>query len=518
MKRKFTLVVISLRLIALITQPVQASEVFLKDDVPKYCQENLTEHFEEMIKNDFMNDALWKLPASHLINKNYPAFLSSLDALPTAERYFASWLLLTYPDEQGAHLVNEDRFAHLTTDYWNTASQRLAPHLGSAPEFSLERELKIAQSRSIIHYTKEMNAFTDTVFKVPPHEDWTEQLKELDSESKKICKITRLPKCKLAFQYLIELFRPIILEYGQYSNIPRVIEMLKDPSYIGGAAYAAEMALKRAEFIEPSELKPGTVFDDLVEGYRRQGLNEKTAINHAFEIMGFYASRGASTSAYWMIFHHGNRHLGLALQVLSSVIQRIDLKIINTAQNHLQRHLYSYPGVMKTKCYFPKPYHFWMPAYYAHILREKKIPKITAYTVPFLLSVGYQFNSKTDGRDPKKVFFNPLYDSYNNMIRNDLALAQAGVSFGSNPYSRYTIALDAGVRRIINHAQPFIKISDEKMNLLIQQPEIRRSLWNRRFQPFSNFVPFYRIFRDSENGSENENATEEILKNLSDLF
>ncbi len=391
------------------------------------------------------------------------------------------WNLLMHPDSRVTGPAYRAQLNVIAPEFVREL-QRPKPSLSPLPIWnvktrSLEDELR-AFATSTPTYSPAQQAATQHVIDVLlADHTWDAQLNELKALAPQLCEVYRVPECEAALVELTELMHPRVGWSSNYSMLPVLKRFLSDPQFVPGAVRAALRVMERVRVSEAGgTAREGDLLTDLVESYRESGLSDADAESHAWDFLAIYSGRGASNGELGYLFHENNQHLGLAFLVIAAGTNHLDaLRAPNW---------YSYPSTLRGDCYYGKSYHFWMTAYFARYTRERGYAESTAYVIPYLLGVGYEFDSHTMGRDPLKVFFNETFDIYNDGIRANLIFGLAGARYGSLPNVLWhRLDVDSALEKVRTHALEFPAMTEAELRTKLEDPVQRMMLWALRFRP-----------------------------------
>jgi hypothetical protein len=219
------------------------------------------------------------------------------------------------------------------------------------------------------------------------------------------------------------------------ANYFHIAKVLQDPRVIEPMLSAALTVLNRMEGKLPSS---GSIFDDILSAFKKHGFNDADAYDLTWDVMGLVTASGTSTAGKLEKFKCSPlaNTIKVATAVLMGGAMVLDARMAGSG------HLYSFPSNVKTNCRSGKPYHFWQTAFFAREMAKKEGNAEGAANAAWIVEKGYQQYSETTGRDPKRAFMVPTFDSANNKIRVDLAFAATGASFGASSVTANHKALD----------------------------------------------------------------------------
>lgn len=255
-------------------------------------------------------------------------------------------------------------------------------------------------------------------------------------------------KCAEALDKIITLMAP----RSNITIIPIMAKVLDDPSYQAGSAKAAIKIMAR---VKNGNIN-GNLFNDIKSSFKEVGMNDQNAEDHTWNLIAVWAARGPNTDFLMPYSNNKNYHTILSLDVISSAIPYLDSL---ASEKGLPG--YSYPPTVKTKCSYGKSYHFWMSAFLTREISKQTGDPVGAMYAAYLAEIGYQMKSKTNGRDPARVFMVDTHDVANNKLRIDVAFGSAGAVYGMQVASKQSLE----TLQIDNAINEMIKKSTEKPKL-----------------------------------------------------
>lgn len=245
------------------------------------------------------------------------------------------------------------------------------------------------------------------------------------AESAYICSdLTNLNiiSCSKGLSRISQLAKPV----NSVTVIPLWVEVGDNPIYY--KTFRA-VATKISEAIFSETPPQTTLFDDLKTEFLNQGADGNSAEEYTWRTMALIASGGANA-------HIRPQILGAFVKVDTSDLVRF-IWVLSNGGYYLDRltaqrgFLYTMPREIQSLCDYGKNYHFWMTAFLAReAMKETKNLHASA-AAAFSLQKGYQFAKEGEGRHPNKPFRDPIYSTYLNNMRLDLASAAAGAWFGA---------------------------------------------------------------------------------------
>jgi hypothetical protein len=238
-------------------------------------------------------------------------------------------------------------------------------------------------------------------------------------------------------------------------------KVLTSPSHQKVLRLAASKVLGHVERLAVGD---ATLWGDLISAGKEAGLNPDAQAQVAMEILGLWSTGGSSAGYRALGIASGSSYearaaraammvIGYAIPVLDSVSQ--------------EKHTYSIPPTVKSRCDSSKPYHFWLSAYLAYYLAgEKKYSERGSAAAAFLSDKGYQLLTNSAGRLPAYPYSNPSLSAYNNVIRIDLAMAATGGQFGAAlaKNRKFSTDLDSTIKETLRNSgnPPLLSRSDAR--------------------------------------------------------
>lgn len=263
---------------------------------------------------------------------------------------------------------------------------------------------------------------------------------------------------------------------------PGLIERFLDqPEYLPGAARAALRIHARILQADHSRKQRGYILEDLTESYLETGLSKPEASRRAWDLLGFYGSRGASiANVIQHLSHSENLPLYAAMMLIFSGIEALNAASPPTAP-------YGYPPGMQTTCAYGKAYHFWMSAYLSHSLSVTQGVEGST-RASYIWGTLYEMFSESGSRWAFRVLLEPLYSESMNGIRLNLAFNGLGASYGGNKKMIANGNADAVIMRLLDSARPIAPMkASEAQEIVRKQPIKYGMLWERLFAPHSIF-------------------------------
>jgi hypothetical protein len=85
---------------------------------------------------------------------------------------------------------------------------------------------------------------------------------------------------------------------------------------------------------------------------------------------------------------------------------------------------------VRTDCAYGKPYHFWMAAGLADLLRRSGYPELTSAVAVYSMGLGYELLEIGNGRDPRELLKLERYHPAVNQARLDVFMKALGAAWG----------------------------------------------------------------------------------------
>lgn len=154
---------------------------------------------------------------------------------------------------------------------------------------------------------------------------------------------------------------------------------------------------------------------------------------------------------------------------------------------------YMYPKESSGICRNPKPYHFWLSAYFSRsLIRQGYSPEV-ASAAAFVVANGYQMNRNlANGRAGKvdSLLSKPFLHPTNNVIRMDLVQAAAGAVYGSAQDN--SVSGNFNLAKSYDRAMALAKACSDlvsiELKILNGSEDIKTIYaWNRYFAPAAFF-------------------------------
>jgi hypothetical protein len=233
-----------------------------------------------------------------------------------------------------------------------------------------------------------------------------------------------------ALRVLVKKVMPIIVScgFGGYNiGYPALFNSyFSDIKITKIVVQAAKTAMDRVERLERGDaVAASDLLTDLRAAARSVlGENNETLV---WKILGVYGLRGPDMLAFRDLNLDENQ---TALWAASLALFG-SLTYLDSLQFNALGKQYSLPPHVASPAPWPKPYHFWLPAFLVREMVEEEGFSARAASIAVHLShLGYEFLSRSLGRNPLNAFNGGAFSNYNNIVRSDLLLAAAGNQFG----------------------------------------------------------------------------------------
>lgn len=270
--------------------------------------------------------------------------------------------------------------------------------------------------------------------------------------------------------------------FGSIVSLPDVVfRLMTDARLKSGLAHAALRELSRTELgrVDPD----ASVFEDLRTSFRHVGFSTEEALEAAWDVMGFYGTRGASLTINAPLFQRANYPVLAALHVIA----------VNFGPWDLIRHkslnpTYSMGARVNSRCIHGRPYHFWMAAYLAHRLQQEGFSRNTILNAVHIAGVAYEFAADVFGKDHDTPIRLPLYSPENNSIRENIVFNDTGALWALSGDAELPpiIPFDLGLKTVLKHSRPLPPMSAEDLKNGMKNLVIRWLWWNQVIAPNSH--------------------------------
>ncbi len=266
----------------------------------------------------------------------------------------------------------------------------------------------------------------------------------------------------------------------QFSLLPVFGEVLGNENLHAGIILAAKRIAKK---VESGHAPAGDWYSDLVQAFKDAGLPSSDAMESAWKAIGIISTSGSNlmTRLSMLGATEAYPEVSLSLMAMAGALPLLDVRSENSG------HLYSYPPQIQTSCNQAKPYHFWMSAYLARELVKRGYSPESAASAVYTAEKGYMVFSDSGDRRPERSMMVPEFDSFNNVMRMDLAYAGAGATFGSESVLSLSPELrnvDEAVRELVRNEGPSPLFShEEAKDNIDHSPFTTYWNWRRIFAP-----------------------------------
>lgn len=237
--------------------------------------------------------------------------------------------------------------------------------------------------------------------------------------------------------------------------------------------------------------KPGHLFDDLRLGFKRAGFSDSESNEATWKLLAIYGNGGPNAGYRLFAFDlpPETSLFSVGLSVISASISYLDFYQMITCKTH-----YALPPEV-SGCLTPKPYHFWLNAYFARSLVKSGYSAEVAQMATFILAKGYQVNRDLNnaGGGLEKILSKPSNHPTNEVVRIDLVLAAAGVVYGSHiegiPLKPFS--LSGGLTDLIAHRGNVEGVSKDLIQSLMASDRLKLlRAWDQLFQPNESLAFF----------------------------
>ena len=191
-----------------------------------------------------------------------------------------------------------------------------------------------------------------------------------------------------------------------------------------------------------------------------------------WKFMMVYATRGAAWATAFNLAHEDTKPLFAAFMIVSAAMGVLDTSAADSGS------AWSYGPNTTATCFQPKPYHFWMAAGYAYLLKKDGYSDITSRRVARLLGAMYELGSTTMERDPDAVFFVEPYETIVNRTRREVTHHALGAAFGLAPGQSSEQNFDESLAKVMNSAIPLLTMSADEMRAKIRDLPTKWRYWS----------------------------------------
>ncbi|MBK7843865.1 MAG: hypothetical protein IPJ71_09240 [Bdellovibrionales bacterium] len=213
--------------------------------------------------------------------------------------------------------------------------------------------------------------------------------------------------------------------YNSNMILPKIwMEFIGDPRLREGIRQSALILINRIKSKER-----GVLFEDLVSGFQGATFSKPEAVEAAWKLLALYGNGGPNTGYRLSAIELPNEasNMVVGLSVISTAISYLEFAQMLSQKSH-----YAFP-TQASGCLTPKPYHFWLNAYFSRWLVKKGYSPDVAQMATYIVSKGYQVNRDINnaGGGLDKILSKPSDHPTNRVVRVDLTLAAAGSVYGS---------------------------------------------------------------------------------------
>jgi hypothetical protein len=274
-------------------------------------------------------------------------------------------------------------------------------------------------------------------------------------------------------------------------------EFLTDPRY---AQALPRLALKIRERLRRAEAgdvaTDGFFLADTIASFAETGASREDAVEYAWKWMAIYSTRGASFQKFYQFLHERQLGLGLAILAASSGASALDQ--YRYADKRTMAKSYTLPELLSTSCYYGKPYHFWMSAYFTRRLDREGYGARGGALAAYVTGALYEFGSDTRGRDPRRGVTDAVDSPYGKWIKTNLFFNAMGVRFGqemAKPEHRRAGRLDTDrlFERFLDHSLPTEVLPNRIESPMVENEKGRYLLFSAKYQPFPLLFDFLRL-------------------------
>lgn len=292
----------------------------------------------------------------------------------------------------------------------------------------------------------------------------------------------------------VSAVRTLVGDIGYKRNIilPQLwAEFVASHSLQDGLRRAALQMLERMR--QERIHSPSTVFEDLLEGFRRSGFSPEDAEEAAWKMMALYSNGGHSAAFHLQAYEvpPENGKAIVALHIFSQAVTLLDYRQRFQGLPH-----YAFPSSIRGSCLSPKPYHFWLSAYLSRSLIQRGYSADVAAMAAFIAAKAYHIHRDVgNGRASsiESLLSRPANHPSHQVVRMDLVLAAAGSWVGAlgSRVREKSIHLSAGLEHLESKSggsQP-IRFPDEDAISAVSKLRAIQS-WDRLFNPNAVFDYF----------------------------
>lgn len=231
----------------------------------------------------------------------------------------------------------------------------------------------------------------------------------------------------------------------QITAVPLIKETLADERLTPALH---RTVIKLYERFETGKIeKEASIFSDLTEELKKEGLSSEEAKKQAVKILGAISSGGPNfarrinfdeVASFPDSCRDGKscNLNGIFMQALAEGMPHADTLMMQAGHPSV----YSLPAGAGFPCDIGKSYHFWATAAWTDRLMDEGYSASAARAAVYSSHLGYHLRDAQDIRS-NSLLSMPRYGSVENGIRLDLNLAAAGTSFAANLTSDAPVSL-----------------------------------------------------------------------------
>jgi hypothetical protein len=284
--------------------------------------------------------------------------------------------------------------------------------------------------------------------------------------------------CTKGLRELLTDTQPYIIESSAYAELGLFEEFLTDPIYARVLPRLALRVIGRIGAETEGNFSTGDFYSDTLASFGEIVKDPKAAANYAWKWIAIYSTRGASFGALTALLH--DRQLGLGISILQV---STGMSYLDSLRHGANRGSYSIPAKIKTDCFFGKPYHFWLSAYFARKIRLEGAKREPSTLAAFLTGAFYEYGSQTAGRDPTRALTDPSDGQYPKWEKINLYFDALGARFGWDAEDRSAKEID--------HDDALVEALKEnpllsKVEIFQKQTkdQIRYLYWVSKYRPY----------------------------------
>jgi hypothetical protein len=371
-----------------------------------------------------------------------------------------------------------------------------------AADFDFDRELERDGAAPIRAYTREEIAYTKKVLNEVAEGDWaTKNLAELKAKAPLICSIyggaLSAVTCTKALRRLGAIMHPKAYDGFVYSMFDLYEEFLTDVRY---AQALPRLALKIRERLRRAEAgdiaTDGFYLTDTIASFAETGASHAESVEYAWKWMAIYSTRGASFQKFYQLLHERQLGLGLALLAASSGASALDQYRHRDPRSMMKS--YTLPNAFPTSCYYGKPYHFWMSAYFTRRLEREGYGARGGALAAYATGALYEFGSDTRGRDPRRGVIDAVDSPYGRWIKTNLFFNAMGVRYGremvkAENQRALRLETDPLFERFLEDSLPTEMLPSRIEASMVENEKGRYLLFSAKYQPFPLLFAFLRL-------------------------